>query len=87
MFVIEDTSDTSFELSSMFDSMSTSMTIAQECLKNDIEETDEFYGLDTFAKTINSSRKFRLEKTNLNDVSFSSKSSRSCLYNSYGYSY
>ncbi|CAF0882237.1 unnamed protein product [Didymodactylos carnosus] len=48
------TSETSFELSSMFNSMNTSMLIAQECLKNEIEENQSYQGLETFAATIDS---------------------------------
>ncbi|CAF0862579.1 unnamed protein product [Didymodactylos carnosus] len=46
--------EASFELSSMFNSMNTSMLIAQECLKNEIEEDQSYQGLETFAATIDS---------------------------------
>lgn len=39
----------------MFNSMNTSMLIAQECLKNETEEDTTYQGLETFAKTIDSS--------------------------------
>ncbi|UJR38243.1 hypothetical protein I4U23_030916 [Adineta vaga] len=47
-------SDGSFELSTMFNSMNTSMLIAQECLKNETEEDTTYQGLETFAATIDS---------------------------------
>ena len=40
----------------MFNSMNTSMLIAQECLKNEPEENTTFEGLETFAATIDSSK-------------------------------
>ncbi|CAF3761845.1 unnamed protein product [Rotaria sordida] len=46
--------DASFELSSMFNSMNTSMLIAQECLKNETEEDTTYQGLETFAATLDS---------------------------------
>ncbi|CAF1606489.1 unnamed protein product, partial [Adineta ricciae] len=49
-----DMSDGSFELSTMFNSMNTSMLIAQECLKNETEEDTTYQGLETFAATIDS---------------------------------
>ena len=39
----------------MFNSMNTSMLIAQECLKNETEEDTTIDGLETFAATIDSS--------------------------------
>jgi hypothetical protein len=59
VLVIEDASDGNFELSSMFNSMNTSMLIAQECLKNETEEDTTFQGLETFAATIDSSKSRR----------------------------
>jgi hypothetical protein len=50
-----DISDAGFELSTMFNSMNTSMLIAQECLKNETEEDTTYDGLETFAATIDSS--------------------------------
>lgn len=49
-------SDGSFELSTMFNSMNTSMLIAQECLKNETEEDTTYQGLETFAATIDSGK-------------------------------
>ncbi|CAF3407371.1 unnamed protein product [Rotaria socialis] len=46
--------DAGFELSTMFNSMNTSMLIAQECLKNETEEDTTYQGLETFAATIDS---------------------------------
>ncbi|CAF2640247.1 unnamed protein product [Rotaria sp. Silwood2] len=53
--------DAGFELSSMFNSMNTSMLIAQECLKNETEEDTTYQGLETFAATIDSSEKMFLK--------------------------
>ncbi|CAF4328135.1 unnamed protein product, partial [Adineta steineri] len=50
----QNATDASFELSSMFNSMNTSMLIAQECLKNETEEDTTYQGLETFAATIDS---------------------------------
>jgi hypothetical protein len=52
-----DISDAGFELSTMFNSMNTSMLIAQECLKNEPEEDTTYQGLETFAATIDSSKR------------------------------
>ena len=38
----------------MFNSMNTSMLIAQECLKHEPEEDTSFRGVETFAQTIDS---------------------------------
>jgi hypothetical protein len=54
-FFSSDISDAGFELSTMFNSMNTSMLIAQECLKNETEEDTTYDGLETFAATIDSS--------------------------------
>ena len=48
--------DANFELSSMFNSMNTSMMIAKECLKNETEEDTTYIGLEAFAATIDSSK-------------------------------
>jgi len=39
--------------------MNTSMLIAQECLKNETEEDTTYQGLETFAATIDSSKRRR----------------------------
>ncbi len=39
--------------------MNTSMLIAQECLKNEIEEDTTYIGLTTFAATIDSSKQIK----------------------------
>ncbi len=44
----------------MFNSMNTSMLIAQECLKNETEEDTTYQGLETFAATIDSSNQTNL---------------------------
>jgi hypothetical protein len=56
-----DITDANFEFSTMFSNMNTSMLIAQECLKTEPEVDTTFQGLETFAATIDSSkRKFFL---------------------------
>ncbi len=52
----------------MFNSMNTSMLIAQECLKNETEEDTTYQGLETFAATIDSSN-----RTKKNDFLFYKK--------------
>ena len=54
---LSDVSDNSFELSTMFNSMNTSMLIAQECLKNEPEEDTTYLGLENFAAAIDSSKR------------------------------
>ncbi len=60
MFICKDMTDASFELSTMFNSMNTSMLIAQECLKNETEEDTTYKGLETFAATIDSSKRMNI---------------------------
>jgi len=52
-----DITDANFEFSTMFSNMNTSMLIAQECLKTEPEVDTTFQGLETFAATIDSSKR------------------------------
>lgn len=64
-FLFKDMVDANFELSSMFNSMNTSMLIAKECLKNETEEDTTYQGLETFAATIDSSKTIIVLNRNL----------------------